>query len=48
MSYQNSEQLLIKRVAGLPRPFVACHVLAGGLPRDVRGAGGLRDATPMG
>jgi hypothetical protein len=36
MTYRNSEELLIKRVAGLPRPFVAlCHVLAGGLPRDL-------------
>ena len=36
MTYRNSEELLIKRVAGLPRPFIAlCHVLAGGLPRDL-------------
>jgi hypothetical protein len=50
MTYQNSEQLLIKRVAGLPRPFVAlCHVLAGGLPRDlVRAARGLINAARWG
>jgi hypothetical protein len=50
MSYQNSQQLLIKRVAGLPRPFVAlCHVLAGGLPRDlVRVARGLINAARSG
>ena len=50
MTYRNSEQLLIKRVAGLPRPFVAlCHVLAGGLPRDlVRAARGLINAARWG
>jgi hypothetical protein len=50
MTYRNSEQLLIKRVAGLPRPFVAlCHVLAGGLPRDlVRAARGLINAASSG
>lgn len=47
MTYRNSEELLIKRVAGLPRPFIAlCHVLAGGLPRDlVRAARGLISAA---
>lgn len=47
MTYQNSEQLLIKRVARLPRPYIAfCHVLAGGLPRDlVRAARGLINAA---
>jgi hypothetical protein len=41
MTYRNSEQLLSKRVTGVPRPFLAlCHVLAGGLPRDlIRAAG---------
>ncbi len=50
MTYQNSERLLIKRVAGLPRPFIAlCHVLAGGLPRDlVRAARGLINAARWG
>lgn len=50
MTYHNSEQLLIKRVAGLPRPFVAlCHVLAGGLPRDlVRAARALINAARWG
>jgi hypothetical protein len=50
MTYQNSEKLLIKRVAGLPRPFVAlCHVLAGGLPRDlVRAARGLINSARWG
>ena len=47
MVYQQSEQLLFKRVIGVPRPFTAlCHVLAGGLPRDlVRTARALIDAT---
>jgi hypothetical protein len=47
MTYQNSEQLLFKRVTGVPRPFIAlCHVLAGGLPRDlVRAARALVDVT---
>ncbi len=36
MEYQDSEELLIKRAFGLPRPFIAlCHVLSGGLPRDL-------------
>jgi len=50
MTYQNSEELLIKRVAGLPRPFVAlCHVLAGGLPRDLlRTARGVINAARSG
>jgi len=50
MTYRNSEELLIKRVAGLPRPFVAlCHVLAGGLPRDLlRAARGLINAASPG
>ena len=50
MTYRNSEELLIKRVAGLPRPFVAlCHVLAGGLPRDLlRAARGLINAARSG
>lgn len=50
MTYRNSEELLIKRVAGLPRPFVAlCHVLAGGLPRDLlRAARGLINAARTG
>ena len=48
MTYQHSEQLLFKRVTGVPRPFIAlCHVLAGGLPRDlVRAARALIDVTP--
>jgi hypothetical protein len=48
MTYRHSEQLLFKRVTGVPRPFIAlCHVLAGGLPRDlVRAARALIDATP--
>jgi hypothetical protein len=48
MSYRHSEQLLFKRVTGVPRPFIAlCHVLAGGLPRDlVRAARALIDVTP--
>jgi hypothetical protein len=47
MSYRDSEQLLFKRVTGAPRPFIAlCHVLAGGLPRDlVRAARALIDVT---
>ena len=50
MTYRNSEELLIKRVAGLPRPFVAlCHVLASGLPRDLlRDARGLINAARSG
>jgi hypothetical protein len=48
MTYRHSEQLLFKRVTGVPRPFIAlCHVLAGGLPRDlVRAARALIDAAP--
>jgi hypothetical protein len=48
MTYRNSEQLLFKRVTGVPRPFLAlCHVLAGGLPRDlIRAARALIDVTP--
>jgi hypothetical protein len=48
MTYRHSEQLLSKRVTGVPRPFIAlCHVLAGGLPRDlVRAARALIDVTP--
>jgi hypothetical protein len=47
MTYRHSEQLLFKRVTGIPRPFIAlCHVLAGGLPRDlVRAARALIDVT---
>jgi hypothetical protein len=50
MTYRNSAELLIKRVAGLPRPFIAlCHVLAGGLPRDLlRAARGLINAAGSG
>ena len=50
MTYRNSEELLIKRVAGLSRPFIAlCHVLAGGLPRDLlRAARGLINAAASG
>ena len=50
MTYRNSEELLIKRVAGLPRPFIAlCHVLAGGLPRDlVRAARALINVARLG
>jgi hypothetical protein len=50
MTYRNSRDLLIKRVAGLPHPFIAlCHVLAGGLPRDlVRAARGLINAARSG
>jgi hypothetical protein len=48
MSYQQSEQLLFKRVTGVPRPFLAlCHILAGGLPRDiVRAVRALVDKAP--
>ncbi len=48
MAYRQSEQLLFKRLTGVPRPFIAlCHVLAGGLPRDlVRAARALIDVTP--
>ena len=48
MTYRHSEQLLFKRVTGVPRPFIAlCHVLAGGLPRDlVRAARALIEVTP--
>jgi hypothetical protein len=48
MTYEHSKQLLVKRVTGVPLPFIAlCHVLAGGLPRDlVRGARALIDITP--
>jgi hypothetical protein len=48
MTYRHSEQLLFKRITGVPRPFIAlCHVLAGGLPRDlVRAARALIDVTP--
>jgi len=48
MTYRHSEQLLFKRVTDVPRPFIAlCHVLAGGLPRDlVRAARALIDVTP--
>jgi hypothetical protein len=36
MTYRHSEQMLFKRVSGVPRPCIAlCHVLAGGLPRDL-------------
>ncbi|HEX3712532.1 MAG TPA: hypothetical protein VHV09_07045 [Trebonia sp.] len=47
MAYQHTEQMLFKRVTGVPRPFIAlCHVLAGGLPRDlVRAARALIQAT---
>jgi hypothetical protein len=48
MTYRHSEQLLSKRLTDVPRPFIAlCHVLAGGLPRDlVRAARALIDVTP--
>lgn len=48
MAYRHSEQLLFKRITGVPRPFIAlCHVLAGELPRDlVRAARALIDVTP--
>jgi hypothetical protein len=48
MTYLHSEQLLVKRLTGVPRPFIAlCHVLSGGLPRDlVRVARALIDVTP--
>ena len=50
MAYLHSEQVLFKRVTGVPRPFIAlCHVLAGGLPRDlVRAVRALVDVTPPG
>lgn len=50
MAYRQSEELLFKRVTGVPRPFTAlCHVLAGGLPRDlVRAARALVDVTSAG
>lgn len=36
MTYQHSEEMLLKRATGVPRPFIAlCYVLAGGLPRDL-------------
>ncbi len=48
MTYRHSEQLLFKRVTDVPLPFIAlCHVLAGGLPRDlIRAARALIDASP--
>lgn len=48
MTYQQSEELLLKRITGVPRPFLAlCYVLAGGLPRDlVRATRALIDVTP--
>jgi hypothetical protein len=47
VTYPYSEQMLFKRVTGMPRPFIAlCHVLAAGLPRDlVREARALVNAT---
>lgn len=50
MAYRQSEQLLFKRVIGVPRPFTAlCHALAGGLPRDlVRTARALIDVASPG
>jgi hypothetical protein len=47
MTYKQSEQLLLKRVTCVPRPFLAlCYVLAGGLPRDlVRAVRALIDVT---
>jgi hypothetical protein len=47
MTYTYSEQLLFQRVIDVPRPFIAlCHVLAGGLPRDlVRTARALVSVT---
>jgi hypothetical protein len=47
MTYRNSEELLFKRITGVPRPFLAlCHVLAGGMPRDlVRAARALIDVA---
>ena len=50
MAYRHSEQVLFRRVTGVPRPFIAlCHVLAGGLPRDlVRTARALIGVTPAG
>jgi hypothetical protein len=49
MTYRNSEQLLFKRLTGIPYPFIAlCHVLAGGLPRDlIRTARALVAAAPV-
>ena len=49
MTYRHSEQLLFKRVTGVPLLFIAlCHVLAGGLPRDlVRAARALIEASPV-
>lgn len=36
LDFKASEELLAKRIIGLPRPFVAlCQVLSGGLPRDL-------------
>lgn len=50
MAYRQSEELLFKRITGVPRPFTAlCHVLAGGLPRDlVRAARALVDVASAG
>ena len=47
VTYEHTEQMLFKRVTGVPRPFIAlCHVLAGGLPRDlVRAARALIEVT---
>jgi hypothetical protein len=36
MTFEDTRQLLARRVIGLPRPVVAfCHAFSGGLPRDV-------------
>lgn len=36
MGYKASEEMLLKRATGVPRPFIAlCYVLAGGLPREL-------------
>ena len=47
LSFNESEELLAKRIIGLPRPFVAlCYILAGGLPRDlIRSARMLVEAS---
>jgi hypothetical protein len=50
LDFGQSMEMLSRRVIGLPRPFHAlCHVLGGGLPRDVlRVARGLAELHSLG
>jgi hypothetical protein len=50
LSFQEARDLLRQRVIGLPIPYLAlCHVLSGGLPRDlIRVARALIAAKPAG